>query len=135
MQHVLRMKSNRLQKLMKLKYPRQKNYLIFASLYVLDKLPCESESEVPNVVVYFKFNGMFHFIYYIIKKHTSRNNFCCNYPPKESSLKNSTRGPFGSSASFLPCLIKFTEVSRYLRNIFFAEIPLTLKIEVKFVST
>ena len=29
-----------------------------------------------------------------------------NYPPKESSLKNSRRGPFGLSASLLPWVIK-----------------------------
>ena len=65
MQHVLRMKSNRLQKFMKLKYPRQKNNLICASLYIPDKPPCESESEVPGVGVYFEFYGMYHFIYSI----------------------------------------------------------------------
>ena len=30
-----------------------------------------------------------------------------SYPPKESTLNNSTSGPFGVSASLLPYLIEF----------------------------
>ena len=78
MQHVFRIKSNRLQKFMKLNNQRQKNNLFCASLYIPEEPPCESESEVLGVGVYFELYDMYHFIYSIWLGHqeTYFADFC-----------------------------------------------------------